>query len=332
MNYQERIKKLRKSKIYLDDYQTQEIIKCRNDIIYFVENYGVILHPKLGLTKIKLYPKQKEVLENLVSYPFNIILKCRQIGISTTIALFGAWTLTLIPSFYLGIVSRSNDEAVELGERIKRIIKNLPAFLWGGDFIVNNKKSFELMNGSKCVISAPIPDALRGETLNYVIMDEVASMRHVKQIFASAYFTVSQNFANLDELYSKKMREKPMGIALISTAGNLKDFWVKWFYKRWISAVNQNIDYSCGNIKWKAISIHWSEVPFCDSNWYESIKRNYGEDMELFEQEMELKFIGEEDVMKEESTYIARDFSKISNEIFSIPEFNWKDIKDNYNF
>lgn len=57
-----------------------EWTKCRDDIIYFAENYMKIVHPDDGLIQMKLYPYQKDILVKLQNNRFNIINQARQSG------------------------------------------------------------------------------------------------------------------------------------------------------------------------------------------------------------------------------------------------------------
>lgn len=60
-------------------YYAGEIIKCKHDPVYFANNYFYIVSYR-GEEKIKLYPKQEEMLENFINYPFSINLAARQSG------------------------------------------------------------------------------------------------------------------------------------------------------------------------------------------------------------------------------------------------------------
>lgn len=56
----------------------QEIIKCKNDIEYFAENYFYIVHPDFGKHIIKLFPKQREFLNLLVNEKRIVVTASRQ--------------------------------------------------------------------------------------------------------------------------------------------------------------------------------------------------------------------------------------------------------------
>lgn len=58
----------------------EELIKCREDIIYFAEKYFTIISPAKGKHKIKLYDKQKTLLRAMVDRNRVISLASRQVG------------------------------------------------------------------------------------------------------------------------------------------------------------------------------------------------------------------------------------------------------------
>jgi hypothetical protein len=63
--------------------QVKEIIKCGKDPNYFFKNYLKIQHPVRGLIPFEMYPFQEDCVEEFNDHRFNIILKSRQLGIST---------------------------------------------------------------------------------------------------------------------------------------------------------------------------------------------------------------------------------------------------------
>lgn len=56
------------------------IAKCKRDICWWAENFFRIVSLNVGLTTIKLYQKQKELLQTLVKNDRNIVLASRQVG------------------------------------------------------------------------------------------------------------------------------------------------------------------------------------------------------------------------------------------------------------
>ena len=61
----------------------EEYKRCAKDPVYFFKKYCYIQHPTLGKIKFNLFKFQEMVLQELYSNEYNIILKSRQLGIST---------------------------------------------------------------------------------------------------------------------------------------------------------------------------------------------------------------------------------------------------------
>ena len=83
----------------MDDKQLKNVIKkeyvnCAKDPVYFLRKYCVIQHPMKGKIPFSLYNFQENTLEDLVQHDYNVILKARQLGISTLTAGYALWMMT----------------------------------------------------------------------------------------------------------------------------------------------------------------------------------------------------------------------------------------------
>jgi hypothetical protein len=67
--------------------EIDEWIRCKNDIIYFVEKYCKLMTPE-GIKYVKMRDYQKKYLNHLVANRLSIYLACRQCGKTTTSAVF----------------------------------------------------------------------------------------------------------------------------------------------------------------------------------------------------------------------------------------------------
>ena len=67
----------------LKEIIAEEYRKCALDPIYFMKKYCVIQHPVRGKIPFHLYPFQEECLTDFKDNRLNIILKSRQLGLST---------------------------------------------------------------------------------------------------------------------------------------------------------------------------------------------------------------------------------------------------------
>jgi hypothetical protein len=71
----------------------KEIVKCGKDPVYFIDNYCKIAHPTRGQVPFKTWDFQKELLYKFNDYRNNVILKSRQMGISTISAAYVSWMM-----------------------------------------------------------------------------------------------------------------------------------------------------------------------------------------------------------------------------------------------
>ena len=71
----------------------KEIIKCGKNANYFINNYAKISHPLRGLIPFSMYDFQETLVDDFNSYRFNVILKARQLGISTVTAAYITWMM-----------------------------------------------------------------------------------------------------------------------------------------------------------------------------------------------------------------------------------------------
>jgi len=69
----------------------EQYLKCANDPVYFMRKYCYIQHPIKGKIKFNLFPFQDESLSTLQNHRYNVILKSRQLGISTLSAGYALW-------------------------------------------------------------------------------------------------------------------------------------------------------------------------------------------------------------------------------------------------
>ena len=71
------------------------IAKSKRDIVWWAENFFRIVSLNTGLSVIKLYEKQRQMLYHLVNHDRNIVLAARQTGKTTTYTVFVLWLSTL---------------------------------------------------------------------------------------------------------------------------------------------------------------------------------------------------------------------------------------------
>ena len=78
----------------IKDVMREEYLKCAKDPIYFMRKYVKIQHPTRGTLPFLTYPFQDKTLKELANNKKNIILKSRQMGITTLVAAYSLWLMT----------------------------------------------------------------------------------------------------------------------------------------------------------------------------------------------------------------------------------------------
>ena len=151
-----------------------EIVKSGKDPAYFINNYCRISHPIDGLIPFKTYPYQDDMLQNFNDHRFNVILKARQLGLSTIVAAYVVWLLLFHRDKNVLVIATKFATATNLVKKVKAIMKNLPEWLRIADIKIDNRSSFELSNGSQIKAGSTSGDAGRSEALSLLVVDEAA--------------------------------------------------------------------------------------------------------------------------------------------------------------
>ena len=106
-----------------------EYKKCLNDPAYFAKNYCMIQHPTRGRIKFNLYPFQEKTLYEIQTHRHNIILKSRQLGISTLSSAYSLWMALFHSDKEILVVATKQDTAKKIVTKVRVMYENLPIWL-----------------------------------------------------------------------------------------------------------------------------------------------------------------------------------------------------------
>lgn len=140
----------------------EELLKCRDDIIYFAENYYKA-QTQNGFNYIKLFDYQKVVLDDMQNKQHYILMMPRQQSKTTLTRIFILWSVLFGKDINFGIAANKQAQAQEVLDGIKMAYMNLPLWMQQG-VKVWNAYSILLENGGKIKISATSASAFRGMT------------------------------------------------------------------------------------------------------------------------------------------------------------------------
>lgn len=175
--------------------QVEEVLKCGKDPIYFIKNYLYIQHPTKGRLPFRLYPFQEECIESFLDYKYNIVLKSRQLGLSTTTAAYCLWMALFRQDANILLMATKLEVGKGMIEKIRTAFKMLPAWMLNLLELkvpdAESVKYIKFTNGSKITAIPTSKDAARGEAVTLLVIDEAAHIENLEELWMGLWSTVS---------------------------------------------------------------------------------------------------------------------------------------------
>ena len=246
--------------------QVRNLKKASGNILYFAEQFFHIINLDRGKEKIKLYKPQKRALRKMRDTRFFCLLASRQIGKSTMMTIYILWQACFNNDQRILLVANKEATAIEIFQRVRMAYEELPNWL-KPPVIEYAKTSMTLENGSKIGITTTTGTAARGQSVNCLVIDEMAFIEPnlVEEFWKSVFPIISS---------SKKSK-----VFVCSTANGTDNL----FYKLYMGAIE-------GTNSWAHDKIKWDEVPGRDEAWAKDTKTALGSS-EAWLQEFECEFI-----------------------------------------
>ena len=223
--------------------KSKEILVSTRNPVYFIDNFVRVAHPDLGLIPLKTFKFQKEVLGEFQDHRHNIILKGRQLGISTITAAFVLWLMLFNDEKSVLVVATKQGTAANLLRKVLKMYENLPQWMQDvSEVHIKNQSRFELKNGSFLVAEATSGNAGRSEALSLLVIDEAATVE------------------GLDEMWTSLRPTLALGgnCIVISTPKGASG----WYYEKCMSAME-------GTNNFNLITLPWYVHPDRDQKWFE---------------------------------------------------------------
>ena len=171
--------------------QLNEIVKCGKDPVYFMNKYLKIQHPLKGLIPFNTFEFQDDCVKDFNEHRFNIVLKSRQLGLSTLVAAYAVWQACFYKEKNILIIATKLAVAQNFIRKVKTYIKSMPHWLLIPQITANNKQQVEFSNGSQIKAVPTSEDAGRSEALSLLIVDEAAFVRNFDELWMGLYPTLS---------------------------------------------------------------------------------------------------------------------------------------------
>ena len=217
----------------------REYAKCATDPTYFLGKYGIIQHPVKGKVNFNLYDFQEKSLKSFMKHDYNIVLKARQLGLSTLTAGYALWMMTFQQDKNILVIATKQETAKNLVTKVRVMHANLPGWL-KQPCVEDNKLSLRYKNGSQIKAVASSEESGRSEALSLLIIDEAAFIDKIDTIWGAAQQTLATGGRAL----------------VISTPNGVGNF----FHKTWIGAEDGTNDFNF-------IKLHWSVHPERGQEW-----------------------------------------------------------------
>ena len=240
--------------------QVDEILKCGEDPIYFIKKYLYIQHPVKGRLPFELYPFQEECIQGFLDYKFNIVLKSRQLGLSTTTSAYCLWMAMFRQDANIMIMATKLNTATGMIQKIRTTFKMLPTWMLNllelTDPEAESVKYIRFNNGSRITAIPTSGDAGRGEAVTLLIVDEAAHIDNLEELWLGLYPTLSTG-----------------GRAIVFSTPAGKNF----FYQMWMGAEtgeweDGRVGQHCkgvGKNGFHGIKLPWTVHPERDEKWFE---------------------------------------------------------------
>jgi len=275
----------------------EEYIKCAASPSYFMRKYCYIQHPKRGRIQFNLYPFQDRVLTLFQENSYSIVLKSRQLGISTLCAGYSLWTMIFHQDKNILCIATKQETAKNMVTKVKFMYESLPSWLkFSSKPDEANKLTLRLPNGSQIKATSASSDAGRSEAVSLLIIDEAAFINNIGEIWASAQQTLATGG----------------GCIALSTpygTGN-------WFHKTWSAA-------EMGDNSFLPIRLPWSVHPERDQYWRDQQDIDLGPKMAAQECDCDFATSGDTVFLSDEIEFYERTHIKDPLEKRGIDQNLW---------
>lgn len=226
--------------------QVDEIIKCGKDPVHFMKNWAKIQHPTRGKIPFETYEFQDRCVSDFEEHRLNIVLKSRQLGLSTVCAAYCAWLCLFHRDKNVLVIATKLTTAITFISKVKVILQSIPEWMLLSKFIPT-KQEVAFDNGSWIKAVPTSEDAGRSEALSLLIVDEAAFIREFDEIWTGLAPTISTGGRAI----------------IISTPNGVGG----QFYKLWTEA-------SAGVNGFNPINLPWAVHPEHDEEWFKKETRN----------------------------------------------------------
>ena len=227
--------------------QVGEIIKCGKNPVYFFNQYVKIQHPVRGLIKFDTFDFQDQCVDTFSVERFAIILKSRQLGMSTLVAAYSLWMSLFQRDKNVLIIATKLTVAQNFITKVKTMLRSVPPWLVLPNLVTNNKQLLQFSNGSSIKAIPTSDDAGRSEALSLLVVDEAAFVKNFDELWMGLYPTISTGGR----------------VIILSTPNGVGGQYHKLY-----------TDSEAGLNEFKPVRLPWEVHPERNEEWFEETTKN----------------------------------------------------------
>ena len=150
--------------------------------IYFIKTHCKIESATKGLVPFDLYPYQEDAINTIEENRFSFFLKSRQMGFTTIAAAYSLWE-SLRPGNNCLLLSRREDDSMDLLRKVKIMYDNLPEHL--KEMVVSsNQTTMEFQNKNRITSLPATERSGAGRTASDIFLDEFSAFPAAKGVVA----------------------------------------------------------------------------------------------------------------------------------------------------
>lgn len=246
------------------DLVKAELKKCATDPVHFLRKYVYIQADK-GRVLFDPFLYQQKLSNLFNKYDRTVIVKSRQLGITTLCAGYALWYLLFKDDRTILCLAPTQEKARQIVDKVRFAYNNLPTWFFNVlkiDAIEENKLSIYLKNGSRIKAASGASDSARSISAHLLIIDEAAFIENAEELWASAQQTLAFTKGKAIVLST------PLGM------GN-------WFHKTYVDSEN-------GENEFVPIKLPWSVHTQRDQIWRDQQDKELG--IKLARQECDASF------------------------------------------
>ena len=162
----------------VDIANINDIVKCRNDIVYFAEKYIKVHTTQKGHFNVELKDWQKKYLMHLATGKDAVLDAYRQSRKTTTNLIYAVWKTMFKPYQKITLVTCNKRMSESIFDVIETMYDNLPDWMKSRDYenehYMHDKKHIRLKNGSELVVTYANADFCGYCPGSILIVDEFA--------------------------------------------------------------------------------------------------------------------------------------------------------------